>query len=64
MATPMKDKVQGRGKKVAGKAKETTSRWLGDEQTAVEGRQEQAAGKTVETKGKVKGTLKKLVDKF
>ena len=63
MATPTNDTVRGKGKQAAGKAKETTSRWLGDEQTAAEGRQEQLAGKTTETKGKVKGALKKLVNK-
>ena len=64
MATPLKDTLKGKGKQAAGKAKETTSRWVGDEQTVAEGRQEQVAGKTTETKGKVKGKVKKLVDKL
>ena len=64
MATPMKDKMQGRGKKVAGKAKETTSRWIGDERTAAEGQQEQSEGTVQETWGKAKEKVKKAVDKL
>ena len=64
MATPMKDKMAGRGKQAAGKAKETTSEWLGDEATAAEGRGEQVEGKVQETKGKAKSAVKKLVDKL
>ena len=64
MATPMKDKMAGRGKQVAGKAKETTSEWIGDHETAAEGRAEQVEGKVQETKGKGKSALKKLVDKL
>ena len=64
MATPAKDKWTGRGKQAAGKAKETTSRLAGDEATASEGQAEQARGKARETWGKVKGKLKKGVDKL
>ena len=64
MSTPTNDTLRGKGKQAAGAAKETTSRWLGDERTAAEGRQEQGEGKAVEVKGKVKGKLKKLVDKL
>jgi uncharacterized protein YjbJ (UPF0337 family) len=63
MGTPTKDKALGKGKQLAGKAKETTSRWIGDDATAAEGRQEQVAGKVQETKGKAKAAVKKLVDK-
>ncbi len=63
MATPTNDTLRGKGKQAAGKAKEATSRLLGDERTAAEGRQEQVAGKAIETKGKLKGALKKLINK-
>lgn len=60
----MQDKLVGRGKQAAGKAKEKTSEWLGDEQTAAEGRKEQAEGKVQETKGKGKAAAKRLIDKL
>ena len=63
MTKPATDQVKGKGKQVAGKAKETTSRWLGDEQTAAEGRQEQTEGAVQETWGKTKGAVKKAIDK-
>ncbi len=59
----MRDKVVGRGKQVAGKAKEVTSRWIGDERTAAEGRNEQVQGKTRSTKGGIKSRIKKFVDR-
>ena len=64
MAKPATDRMKGKGKQVAGKAKETTSRWVGDEQTAAEGRQEQSEGTVQETWGKAKGAVKKAVDKL
>ena len=64
MATPLKDTLKGKGKQAAGKAKETTSRWMGDEQTAAEGQAQQVEGKTQETWGKGKEKLKKAVDKL
>ena len=64
MATPTHDKSAGRGKQLAGKAKEVTSRWLGDNRTAAEGQQQQFAGKAQTTKGTLKGRLKKFVDKL
>jgi uncharacterized protein YjbJ (UPF0337 family) len=64
MAKPMTDKLKGRGKQAAGKAKETTSELIGDDRTAAEGRSEQTAGKAQETWGKGKEQLKKAVDKL
>jgi uncharacterized protein YjbJ (UPF0337 family) len=63
MASSTRDKLEGKGKQVAGKAKEQTSELLNDRQTAAEGRGEQTAGKVQETKGKVKGKAKDLIDK-
>ena len=64
MATPTHDKSAGRGKHLAGKAKEVRSRWLGDHRTATEGQQQQVAGMAQATKGTLKGRLKQFVDKF
>jgi len=64
MATPTRDTWEGKGKQAAGKAKEVTSEWLGDERTAAEGRQDQTEGKVQETWGKAKGAVKKAVDKI
>ena len=64
MALPAKDKGAGRGKQVAGKAKETTSRLIGDEETAAEGRSQQVEGKVQETWGKGKEKVKKAVVKL
>ena len=63
MASSTRDKLQGKGKQVAGKAKEKTSEMLNDHQTAAEGRREQTGGKVQETKGKIKGKVKDLIDK-
>ena len=64
MATPMKDTMTGRGKQAAGKAKETTSRLVGDEPTAAEGQAQQVEGKTQATWGNWKAKLKQVVDKL
>lgn len=63
MATPTRDKFKGKGKQLAGKAKEETSELIGDERTAAEGRREQAEGTVQETWGKAKAAVKKAVDK-
>ena len=63
MASAARDKFEGKGKQIAGKAKEKTSELFNDHQTAAEGRQEQTEGKVQETKGKVKGKVKDLIDK-
>jgi uncharacterized protein YjbJ (UPF0337 family) len=58
-----KDRIEGAGKNIKGKIKESVGKMTGDTKTETEGQADQAEGKVQNTVGGIKDKAREMIDK-